>query len=151
MNTTLDPETKPVLDTSKMSAGQRAALEMTEAAREDRARNTGFAATLFDGRPASATLLPFPKQSVEDRDQGDAFLARLKKFLDTHVDPDAIDREGEIPDEVMEGLAKLGAFGIKIPTKYGGLGLSQTNYSRAAMLLGSICGNITALLSAHQS
>jgi alkylation response protein AidB-like acyl-CoA dehydrogenase len=151
MNTTLDPETKPVLDTSKMSAGQRAALEMTEAAREDRARNNGLAATLFDGRPDHATLLPFPTQSVEDHDQGDAFLAQLKHFLDEKVDPDAIDRDGEIPDEVIEGLAKMGAFGIKIPVKYGGLGLSQTNYSRAAMLLGSVCGNLTALLSAHQS
>lgn len=151
MNTTLEPETKPVLDTSKMSAGQRAALEMTEAAREDRARNVGLAATLFDGSPVLDTLLPFPKQSVEDKDQGDAFLARLKRFLDEHVDPDAIDRDGEIPDDVLDGLRALGAFGIKIPVKYGGLGLSQTNYSRAAMLLGGVCGNLTALLSAHQS
>ena len=45
----------------------------------------------------------------------------------------------------------MGAFGIKIETKYGGLGLSQTNYCRAGMLLGSYCGNLTALLSAHQS
>lgn len=151
MNSTLEPETKPVLDTSKMSEGQRAALEMTEAAREDRARNVGLAATLFDGSPVLDSLLPFPKQSVEDQDQGDAFLARLKRFLDEHVDPDAIDRDGEIPDEVLDGLRALGAFGIKIPVKYGGLGLSQTNYSRAAMLLGGICGNLTALLSAHQS
>ena len=151
MKTILDTETKPVLDTSKMSAGQRAALEMTEAARDERPRNTGFAATLFEGNPEPATLLPFPRQSVEDQDQGDAFLARLKRFLDEHVDADAIDRDGEIPDNVLDGLRKLGAFGIKIPVKYGGLGLSQTNYSRAAMLLGSVCGNLTALLSAHQS
>lgn len=151
MKTTLDPETKPVLDTSKMSAGQRAALEMTEAARDERPRNTGFAATLFEGHPDHATLLPFPRQSVEDQDQGDAFLARLKRFLDEHVDADAIDRDGEIHEDVLDGLRKLGAFGIKIPVKYGGLGLSQTNYSRAAMLLGSVCGNLTALLSAHQS
>ena len=145
------PESGTVLDTSKMSAGQRAAVEMTEAARDDRARNTGFAASLFMGQPNLASLLPFPKQSAEDHDQGDAFLARLQRFLLEHVDPDAIDREGEIPQEVLDGLAKLGAFGIKIPIKYGGLGLSQTNYSRAAMLLGSYCGNLTALLSAHQS
>ena len=49
---------------------------------------------------------------------------------------------------VVGGLAELGAFGIKIPTKYGGLGLSQTNYSRAATLLGATCGNLAALLSA---
>ncbi len=123
-----DPEKQtPLIDTTKMSEGQRAALEMTEAARDDRAKNVGFAASLFDGSTRFDALLPFPVQSVEDRDQGDAFLHRLKDFLDAKADPDAIDREGEIPDEVLSGLGKLGAFGIKIPVKYGGLGLSQTN------------------------
>ncbi|HKQ39140.1 MAG TPA: acyl-CoA dehydrogenase family protein, partial [Verrucomicrobiae bacterium] len=86
-----------------------------------------------------------------DRDQGDAFLQRLEKFLREKVDPDAIDRTGEIPDDVIKGMAEMGAFGIKIGTQYGGLGLSQTNYSRAAMLLGSYDGSLTALISAHQS
>ncbi len=76
---------------------------------------------------------------------------RLATFLREHVDADEIDRTGEIPDAVIHGLAELGAFGIKIPEEYGGLGLSQQYYSRAAMLLGSHCGNTAALLSAHQS
>ena len=103
------------------------------------------------GRCQMEHLRPFPQQRTEDRDQGDAFIGRLRNFLAEHVDPDEIDRTGEIPDEVTGGLAKLGAFGIKISTEYGGLGLSQTNYCRAGMLLGSYCGNLTALLSAHQS
>jgi len=151
------PELKPapaveepasLIDTSKMSSGQRAALELTEAARES-GEKASFAGGLFMGSfnlPAS-----FPEQSAEDRDQGDAFLQKLERFLGDHVDPDEIDRTGEIPEPVIQGLAKLGAFGIKIPVQYGGLGLSQTNYCRAAMLLGAYCGNITALLSAHQS
>ena len=143
-------ESTALIDTSKMSAGQRAALEMAEAARDER-RNTGLAASLFFGEPDFSSLLPFPSQSAEDQDQGDAFLAKLKRVLDEHADPDAIDRDGEIPGELIRQLADIGAFGIKIPVKHGGLGLSQTNYSRAAMLLGSQCGNLTALLSAHQS
>ncbi len=139
------------IDTSRMSEGERAALEATEAARESAAMERTFAGGLFLGRFDLARIQPFPEQSAEDRDQGDAFLERLENFLRDHVDPDEIDETGEIPDEVMEGLAQLGAFGIKIPTKYGGLGLSQTNYCRAAMLLGGYCGNLTALLSAHQS
>jgi len=143
-------EAKSLIDTSRMNAGQRAALEMAEAARDER-RNTGLAAGIFFGEPKFDSLLPFPKQSAEDRDQGAAFLKRLAAVLDEHADPDAIDVTGEIPDLLLNQLAKLGAFGIKIPVKYGGLGLSQTNYSRAAMLLGSRCGNLAALLSAHQS
>ncbi len=148
----MKPELEPrsTIDTSKMSAGQRAALEMTEAARDQR-RNNGFAASLFFGEPDFTKLLPFLRQSLEDRDQGDAFLTRLKHVLNEHADPDEIDRTGEIPDHLLNRLAEIGAFGIKIPVKYDGLGLSQTNYSRAAMMLGGACGNLTAMLSAHQS
>ena len=150
MNSNTLEETKSLIDTSRMSAGQRAALEMAEAARDER-RNTGLAAGIFFGEPDFDNLLPFPKQSVEDHDQGNAFLHRLEAVLDKYADPDAIDATGEISDLLLSELAKIGAFGIKIPVRYGGLGLSQTNYSRAAMLLGSRCGNLAALLSAHQS
>jgi alkylation response protein AidB-like acyl-CoA dehydrogenase len=139
-----------MIDTSKMSEGQRAALEMAEASRDSR-ELSGFAASLFDGKPDFSRIFSFPQQSEEDRKEGDRFLNKLKAFLRDHTDPDQIDREGEIPDAVFDGLAEIGAFGIKIPKEYGGLGLSQTNYSRTAMLLGGHCGNLTALLSAHQS
>jgi alkylation response protein AidB-like acyl-CoA dehydrogenase len=144
-------EPQSAIDTSKMSPEQRAALELTEAAREAVVSERGFCGGLFMGQFDLAQIHPFPTQSAEDRDQGDAFLQRLETFLKEHVDPDEIDRTGEIPDEVFDGLAKLGAFGIKISPEYGGLGLSQTNYCRAAVMLGSFCGNTTALLSAHQS
>jgi alkylation response protein AidB-like acyl-CoA dehydrogenase len=144
-------ETETVIDTSKMSAGQRAALELSEGAREASQAERGFVGGLFMGRCQMEQIRPYPAQSGEDRDQGDAFLGQLRNFLAEHVDPDEIDRTGEIPDEVIAGLAKMGAFGIKISPEYGGLGLSQTNYCRAGMLLGSYCGNLTALLSAHQS
>ncbi len=143
------PASVSVIDTSKMSPEQRAALEMTEAARD--ATGESFAGGLFMGKFDFAALSPFPAQAAEDRDQGDAFLQRLGSFLSEHVDPDEIDRTGEIPPEVFDGLAKMGAFGIKVSTDYGGLGLSQTNYCRAAVMLGSYCGNLTALISAHQS
>ncbi len=150
MKTKLEPETSPI-DPSRMSPEQRAALELTEAAREIPG-GEGFSAGLFMGRWKPEALLPYPIQSSEDRDQGDAFLSRLAELLQSDaVDPDEIDATGEIPEAVLEALAKLGAFGIKIPTRYGGLGLSQTNYCRAAILLGGYCGNLTALISAHQS
>ncbi|HXG48264.1 MAG TPA: acyl-CoA dehydrogenase family protein [Methylomirabilota bacterium] len=141
----------PLIDTSKMSSGQRAALELTEAAREAAAERPGFVSGLFMGRFDTEQIFPYPEQSREDREKGDALLKRLDGFLREHVDPDEIDRTGEIPQQVIEGLARMGVFGIKIGTEYGGLGLSQTNYSRAAMLLASYDANLTALISAHQS
>ncbi len=139
-----------IIDTSKMSEGQRNALELAEGSRDTR-EISGFAGPLFTGDLDYAKIFPFPTQNHEDLNAGNEFIKKLSIFLEEKTDPDAIDRGGEIPDAVIDGLAKLGAFGIKIPKKYGGLGLSQTNYSRAAMVLGAHCGNMTALLSAHQS
>ena len=144
-------EAEHVIDTSGMSEGKAAALALAEAARELHWAYPTFAGALFMGRLPWSMIHPFP-QSDADRDEaGEAFLARLEEFLRTRVDADEIDRTGEIPDDVIRGLAEMGAFGIKIPKEYGGLGLSQQYYSRAAMLLGSHCANTAALLSAHQS
>ncbi len=158
-NQVLEPDQKvseelegpSVIDTSKMSEGKRAALEITESSRESTWEYPTFAGQLFMGRLPWDIIYPYPAQSDEDRAKGDVFLEQLEAFLRDKVDADRIDEEGEIPDEVLDGLARLGAFGIKIPKEYGGLGLSQANYCRAAVLLGSHCGNLSALISAHQS
>jgi alkylation response protein AidB-like acyl-CoA dehydrogenase len=148
MNPTDD--TPSTIDTSKMSQGQREALEVTEAARAESGYRS-FVGDLFMGRFNLGQLYPFPLQSAADIAAGQPFLDELQKILRDETNPDEIDATGEIPDALIERLAGLGAFGIKIPREYGGLGHSQTNYSRAAMLLGSVDGNLTALLSAHQS
>ena len=142
-------EAADVIDTSKMNKEQAAALELAEAARTVTDYRS-FAGDLFMGRFDLAHVYPFPEQSAADAEAGRPFLTELERILQT-VDGDAIDATGEIPDELISRLAKLGAFGIKIPKQYGGLGLSQTNYARAAMLLGCVDGSLTALVSAHQS
>lgn len=143
-------EAADVIDTSKMNHAQREALELTEAARNVTSQRS-FVGDLFMGKASFDQVYPFPLQSPADAEAGRAFLTELNAILKNEVDADQIDAEGEIPDDVIQRLARLGAFGIKIPREYGGLGLSQTNYCRAAMLLGSVDGNLTALLSAHQS
>jgi len=140
-----------VIDTSKMGKGQREALELAEAARDPLEDRGSFASNLFVGRYDFNRIHPYPAQSADDRAAGEEFLRKLETYLREHVDADEIDRTGEIPPENFKGLAEIGAFGIKVPKKYGGLGLSQSNYGRAAVLLGSWDGNVAALVSAHQS
>jgi alkylation response protein AidB-like acyl-CoA dehydrogenase len=141
---------KSVIDMSKMSEGQRAALQVTEAARESHA-DLSFVANLFMGRWTPGKLYPVSDIDAEEKPRADKFLAELANFLRTKVDADLIDRTGEIPDDVQRGLVQLGAYGIKIPQKYGGLGFSQTTYCRACLLMASHCSNVFAHLSVHQS
>jgi len=139
------------IDTTGMSEGKKRALELTESSREGWLGYETFAGALFMGDVPFGLVAPYPERA-EDRDErGRAFLEKLEAFLREHVDADQIDVDGEIPESVIDGLRALGAFGIKIPREYGGLGLSQQVYTRAAVLIGSYCGSISALLSAHQS
>jgi alkylation response protein AidB-like acyl-CoA dehydrogenase len=140
-----------VIDTSKMSKGQREALELAEASRDPLDERGSFASNLFIGRYDFDRIYPWPAQSAEDRQAGAEFLTNLKNYLRENVDADEIDRTGEIPQKNIDDLFAMGAFGVKIPKQYDGLGLSQVNYGRAAMLLGSWDANLTALVSAHQS
>src|SRR5450755_2000944 len=145
------PEAQSVIDTSKMSAGKAAALDLAESSRDPLDERGSFASNLFIGRFDFDRIFPYPVQSAEDRAKGEGFLAELRAYLSENVDADEIDRTGEIPQKNIDDLFAMGAFGVKIPKQYGGLGLSQVNYGRAAMLLGSWDANLTALVSAHQS
>jgi alkylation response protein AidB-like acyl-CoA dehydrogenase len=150
--TSAKPQTSAsVIDTSKMSAGKAAALDLAESSRDPLDERGSFASNLFIGRYDFDRIFPFPEQSAEDRAAGEGFLTELRAYLEANVDADEIDRTGEIPQKNIDDLFAMGAFAIKIPKQYGGLGLSQVNYGRAAMLLGSWDANLTALVSAHQS
>src|SRR5881397_3105947 len=121
--TSAKPQTPaPVIDTSKMVKGQREALELAEAARDPLEDRGSFASNLFVGRYDFNRIHPYPAQTADDRAAGEEFLRKLESYLREHVDADEIDRTGEIPPENFKGFAEIGAFGIKVPKKYGGLG-----------------------------
>jgi alkylation response protein AidB-like acyl-CoA dehydrogenase len=125
--------------------------QVAEAARETEWRKPSFGKELFLGRFSLDLIHPHPQVSAEDRERGEAFLAKLERFLLDEVDPMVIERDAQIPDTVIKGLKDIGALGMKIPVEYGGVGLSQTYYNKALALIGSYNGALGALFSAHQS
>lgn len=126
-------------------------LEIAEESREKEWKHPSFMGELFLGVVRWDLLFPYPEQSDAEKRKGDEFCAKLEKFLKENLNPDEVDRTGEIPKQVIEGLAGLGCFGMKIPVEYGGLGLSQVNYNRALHLVASFCASTSVWLSAHQS
>jgi alkylation response protein AidB-like acyl-CoA dehydrogenase len=132
-------------------ATEQEAREVAEAAREKEWESPSFVRELFEGSFRLDLVHPYPVQDPADVAKAKPFLERLERFMREQVDSDRIDREGKIPPEVVQGLRDIGAFGIKIPEEYGGLGLSQTSYTHAIGLVTSQDGNLTALLSAAQS
>jgi alkylation response protein AidB-like acyl-CoA dehydrogenase len=117
-------------------------LERIEEARE-RFTGASFMAGLYEGRPDFDLLLP-PPEPPEEKAAGEAFCKQVEAFLTREVDPDEIERTAKIPERVIRGLFRLGAFGMKIPMQYGGLGFSHKNYGRVLTLIAS-WSNILAL------
>jgi hypothetical protein len=123
---------------------------VAEEARQQEWAGHMFIRDLFLGNFALPLVHPFPEREAP-RAEFTAFYEALGKFLKSEVDSAEIDRTGEYPPHVVDGLRKLGAFGIKIPKEYGGLGFTVSEYCRAMEMVGSYDANISALLSAHQS
>ena len=131
------------------TVSEKQARQVAEAARESEWRKPSFGKELFLGRFRLDLIDPWP--AADERPDAEEFLAKLDAYVRSDVDGARIEREARIPDEVFQGLAGLGAFGMKIDKKYGGLGLSNLHYCKALTLAGSVNPSIGALLSAHQS
>ncbi len=123
---------------------------VAEAAREQDWRKPSFARGLYLGQFDLSLIHPHPRPEPDLRERGEEFLAALESYLRT-INGAVIEHDARIPDEYIKGLADLGAFGMKIPVEYGGLGLGQHYYNHALALIGSVSPSIVAMMSAHQS
>lgn len=125
--------------------------QVGEQAREREWRRPSFGKQLFLGDFRLDLVHPAPTLPDEAAKRGEEFVRSVRRYLDAHVDPALIERTAQVPDEVVKGLAGLGAFGITIGEEYGGLGLPYLYYCRTLTLVGSYCPALATLLSAHQS
>ena len=124
--------------------------EVAEQARQVEWDGKGFLRDLFLGKLQLELIHPFP-MARELRPAFQKFVDELRRLLVDHVDPATIDETGEYPPDVIAGLRALGAFGMKIPEEYGGLGFTVAEYCAVMEMIGSYDSNVLALLSAHQS
>jgi alkylation response protein AidB-like acyl-CoA dehydrogenase len=129
---------------------EQEARQVAESARETEWVQPSFVRELFLGNLRLDLIHPPPVQDPAEKERAVEFHRRLYEFALT-VDGEAIERTGRVPEEVVQGLRDLGAFGIKIPQEYGGLGLSQRSYNTAIATIGSAASALGVLLSAHQS
>lgn len=134
-----------------MSTTEQESRQVAEQARETEWAGRTFLRELFLGKLSLPLIHPFPLDAATERPEFTRFYQQMETFLREQVDSAAIDQTGEYPEHVIDGLRKLGAFGMKIPTEYGGLGFSVAEYCKVMQLIGSVDNNVSALLSAHQS
>ncbi|MDZ7859414.1 MAG: acyl-CoA dehydrogenase family protein [Candidatus Krumholzibacteriota bacterium] len=77
----------------------------------------------------------------------------VKKFVDKELKPaaDKIDREEEIPQEIIDKIAELGLLGVSFPPEYGGSGMGEMGYCIMQEEIGRGCASTATFIGAHQS
>src|SRR5213082_2945110 len=111
----------------------------------------GFAKGLFLGRFVSDWAMPYPRIPAAQQAELDKSLAEIRQFLDTELDPTAIDRNANIPQNVVEGLARHGILGMTAPKEFGGRGFSQRAYCKILEEIGARCASTSVFTNAHHS
>ena len=111
----------------------------------------GFCKDLFFGKFRAEAILPYPRLSAAQEELGDASVAAVRKFADEQIDAERIDREADIPSEVIAGLAELGVLGMTVGPEHGGRGFSQQNYCRIIEVIGAHCASTAVFVNAHHS
>jgi alkylation response protein AidB-like acyl-CoA dehydrogenase len=110
-----------------------------------------FVKWLFFGIFDEARVIPYPSPSPDAKREADLYVEKVEAFMDKSLDPDKIDRDKNIPPEVIKGLGELGVLSLTIPKAYGGMGLSQYLYCRVMEAVARRCASTALFINAHQS
>src|SRR6266545_530334 len=111
----------------------------------------GFAKGLFQGHFVADWVMPYPRIPAAQQIELDETLRELRQFLDEHLDPAEIDRQADIPREVIDGLGCVGVLGMTAPKEYGGRGFSQMANCKVLEEIGRRCASTSVFVNAHHS
>lgn len=111
----------------------------------------GFAKGLFQGRFVADWVMPYPRMPTAQQIELDETLSELRKFLDEHLDAAEIDRQADIPRDVIDGLGRVGVLGMTAPKEYGGRGFSQMANCKVLEEIGRRCASTSVFVNAHHS
>src|SRR5437016_8266306 len=111
----------------------------------------GFAKGLFFGHFNAPLIFPYPEIAPQERGEVEQAVAEVRRFADEHIDAVAIDRNADIPPDVVAGLGRLGVLGMTAPKEYGGRGFAQLGYCRIMEVIGGHCASTAVFVNAHHS
>lgn len=110
-----------------------------------------FAKQLYHGRFLSEFVLPYPTLTGVQQTQVETVLRELRAVCDQHLDAAQIDRQADIPQELISRLGSVGLLGMTAPQSVGGRDFSQLAYCRMLEELGSRCSATSIFVNAHHS
>ena len=111
----------------------------------------GFAKGLFLGNFVADWVMPYPRLDSAKQTELETALADVREMLDRELDSDWIDRNADIPRNLIDGLARTGVLGMTAPRDVGGRGFSQMQYCRILEEIGQRDASTSVFVNAHHS
>jgi Acyl-CoA dehydrogenases len=111
----------------------------------------GFAKGLFLGNFVADWVMPYPRLGAAQETELEKALAEVREMLDRELDSDWIDRNADIPRNLVDGLARTGVLGMTAPREFGGRGFSQMQYCRVLEEIGKRDASTSVFVNAHHS
>ncbi|XP_016930057.1 very long-chain specific acyl-CoA dehydrogenase, mitochondrial [Drosophila suzukii] len=114
--------------------------------------NESFMANIFRGSLVSSQVFPYPDVLTSDQKElTNSLIDPFERFFSDVNDAARNDKNAKIDDTTATALWELGAFGIQVPSDFGGLGLNNTQYGRLCAIVGANDLGLGITIGAHQS
>merc|ERR1712223_1628941 len=111
-----------------------------------------YVQNIFRGIVEPEQAFPYPNTLDQDqRDTLEMLVPITEKFFGEQNDPLKNDTDAKVPEQTVQGMRELGAFGLQVPEDLGGVGLNNTQYARLTEIVGGNDLGVGIFIGAHQS
>lgn len=116
------------------------------------AETSSFVMNMFAGNANFEQIFPYPDVLTADQRETLSMVQKpTERFWEENHDALACDANEKIDDKLWDSLKPMGAFGLQVPTEFGGVGFNNTQYARMGEIMGAHDLAVGIALGSHQS
>merc|ERR1719337_615692 len=114
--------------------------------------SNSFVQNVFRGMIEPTQVFPFPVAlDEEQRENLEMLVPIAERVMEEQNDPLLNDQMETVPEDTVNALRELGAFGLQVPEELDGVGLTNTQYARLTEVVGGNDLGVGIFIGAHQS
>merc|ERR1719323_1344801 len=114
--------------------------------------SNSFVQNVFRGMIEPTQVFPFPVAlDEEQRENLEMLVPIAERVMEEQNDPLLNDQLESVPEDTVNALRELGAFGLQVPVELDGVGLTNTQYARLTEVVGGNDLGVGIFIGAHQS
>merc|ERR1719193_2546684 len=116
------------------------------------ASSNSFVQNVFRGMVDPTQMFPYPVVlDVEQKENLEMLVPLAERVMEEVNDPLLNDQIETVPENTINALAEVGAFGLQVPVELDGAGLNNSQYGRLTEVVGANDLGLGAFFTAHQS